>query len=294
MKGEKVSLAFIVPSSGLESFLATSAKAAGDTTKLAAAILESLGIAPGDLGLAPGDRIPLKIFGDDCSLFERTNRQVQISYPTFPDAFDRVTRDFKLNPTVLGEDTLRGLQEAYSYGGSSVAAQFRTLTGCNVNVNGTDAPDCDSVVNGGPSAGIPAGSGPGCTAYVAALQEFCTPAGKQNYDSASCVATLTKLAAANADGQATPIQARAMFAACYDFLAGFNTDNAMITDGPGALAGREYLVSAFFFFSSLGEISVPFFFSFLTLKKQTQNKKQITGNGLLAQAGGYFIEWLTV
>lgn len=265
MKGERVSLAFIVPSSGLESFLATSAKAAGDTTKLAAAILDSLGIMPGDLGLAPGDRIPLKIFGDDCSLFERTNRQVQISYPTFPDAFDRVTRDFKLNPTVLGEDTLRGLQEAYSYGGASVAAQFRTLTGCNVNAAGDDAPDCNSVVNGGPSAGIPAGSGPGCTAYVAALKEFCTPAGKQNYDSASCVATITKLAAANTNtpgaGQATPIQARAMFAACYDFLAGFNTDNSMITAGPGALAGREYL---------------------------------ITGNGLLAQAGGYFIEWLTV
>ena len=52
-----------------------------------------------------------------------------------------------------------------------------------------------------------------------------------------------------------------MFAACYDFLAGFNTDNAMITAGAGKLAGREYLV---------------------------------TGDGLLAQAGGYFIEWLTV
>lgn len=268
MKGERVTLAFIVPNSGLETFLATSAQTGGNVSALTDAIFTSLGISPGDLGLNKGDRVPLKIFGDDCSLFERTNRLVQISYPTFPDAFDRVTRDFKLNPTVLGEYTLKSLQEAYSYGGSSVAAQFRTLTGCNVNANGTDAPDCNSVVNGGPSAGIPAGSGPGCTAYVAALKEFCTPAGKQNYDSASCVATITKLAAANTNtpgaGQATPIQARAMFAACYDFLAGFNTDNSMITaspDQPGKVLGREYL---------------------------------ITGNGLLAQAGGYFIEWLTV
>ena len=260
MKGERVTLAFVVPSSGLEGFLKASAENTGGTAGLTAAILDFLGIGADDIGVAPGDRIPVKIFGDDCSLFERTNPRVRVSYPTFPDAFDRVTRDFKLDPNVLGEDALRPLQLAYSYGGASVPAQFKSATGCNVNVNGTDAPDCDSAVNKG-AASIPAGSGPGCADYVAALQAFCTPGGTQNYDSGSCVATVKRLAAKNPGGQATAIQARAMFAACYDFLAGFNTDNAMITAGAGKLAGREYLV---------------------------------TGDGLLAQAGGYFIEWLTV
>ena len=52
-----------------------------------------------------------------------------------------------------------------------------------------------------------------------------------------------------------------MFAACFDFLAPFNTDNSMVFDTESqTLGGREYLV---------------------------------TGNGLLKQAGGYFIKWLT-
>ena len=114
------------------------------------------------------------------------------------------------------------------------------------------------------AASIPAGSTPDCASYVSALQAFCTPQAMPNYDSPSCMATLKSLAAKTANGQAGSINARAMMAACFDFLAAFNTDNAMITDtdaGLGKLRGREYLV---------------------------------TGNGLLKQAGGYFIKWLEV
>ena len=65
------------------------------------------------MNLVPGDRIPFKIFGDDCSLFERTSSPVYLSYATFPDAFDRITRTFKLDPKIFGEDTLRPLQTEY-------------------------------------------------------------------------------------------------------------------------------------------------------------------------------------
>jgi len=112
------------------------------------------------------------------------------------------------------------------------------------------------------AASIPAGSDPKCATYVSALQAFCTPQGLPNYDSPSCVASLKRIAATTPDGQAGSVVARAFFAACFDFLAAFNTDNAMVTGGaPGTLGGREYLV---------------------------------TGNGLPKQAGGYFIEWLEI
>lgn len=101
-----------------------------------------------------------------------------------------------------------------------------------------------------------------CASYVSALQAFCTPEGTPNYDSPSCMTTLKSLAAKTANGQAGAVTARAMMAACFDFLAEFNTDNSMIfSPPPEQLGGREYLV---------------------------------TGNGLLKQAGGYFIQWLTV
>ena len=120
------------------------------------------------------------------------------------------------------------------------------------------------------AASIPAGSTPKCAEYVTALQAFCTPQGTPNYNSPMCMETLKSLAAKNVTpgevGQAGSVNARAMVAACFDFLAAFNTDNSMITDGQdaqglGQLAGREYLV---------------------------------TGNALLKQAGGYFIKWLEV
>jgi hypothetical protein len=76
-------------------------------------VLTFLGINSTTFGLSPGDRLPFKIFGDDCSLFERTATQVQVSYPTFPDAFDRLTRTFRLDPNILGIDTLKPLQLAY-------------------------------------------------------------------------------------------------------------------------------------------------------------------------------------
>ena len=117
------------------------------------------------------------------------------------------------------------------------------------------------IVNG--TASIPAGSGPDCAVYVSALQAFCNPKGLPNYDSPQCVSTLKTLAAKTPDGQAGSVVARAFFAACFDFLAAFNTDNSMVTDPdvPGGLVGREYLVS---------------------------------GNALLKQAGGYFIKWLQI
>ena len=116
IKGEQVATAFVVPSSGLEGILEISANSTGlSTTELTALILNKiLGIEDfTSFGLAPGDRLPFKIFGDDCSLFERTSAAVKVSYPTFPDMFDRLTRTFKLNPLILGENTLRPLQLAY-------------------------------------------------------------------------------------------------------------------------------------------------------------------------------------
>lgn len=114
MKGEKVALAFMFPSRNLEAILAISANSTGlSTTEFTAKVLSGVGISATDLELDSGDNIPFKIFGDDCSLFERTATQVQVSYPTFPDAFDRITRTFKLNPKIFGDETLRPLQTAY-------------------------------------------------------------------------------------------------------------------------------------------------------------------------------------
>ena len=83
------------------------------TTKLTEIVLGSLGIGATNLGLSPGDRLPFKIFGDDCLMFERTSTQVKVSYPTYPDAFDLLTREFRLDPKILGVETLRPLQVAY-------------------------------------------------------------------------------------------------------------------------------------------------------------------------------------
>ena len=115
VKGEKVALAFVVPGAGLENVLQIRADCANCSSgEITAKILSTLlGIEATDFGLVPGDKLPFKIFGDDCSMFERTNTQVKVSYPTFPDAFDLLTREFRLDPKILGADTLRPLQEAY-------------------------------------------------------------------------------------------------------------------------------------------------------------------------------------
>ena len=139
------------------------------------------------------------------------------------------------------------------------------MTGCNVETVtgfGEDAPNCETAVKMG-TASIPAGSTAKCAEYVVALQAFCTPQGTPNYDSGSCVSSLKTLAANNKNpaGQTGAVAARAFFAACFDFLPAFNTDNGMIFAAHGELAGREYLVM---------------------------------GDGLLKQAGGYFIQWLEI
>ena len=94
----------MTPSSGLEFILTIRANCTGCSDgEVTAKILEKvLGINATDFGLVAGDKLPFKVFGDDCSLFERTSTRVKVSYPTFPDAFDRITRTFKLDPKIFG------------------------------------------------------------------------------------------------------------------------------------------------------------------------------------------------
>ena len=176
----------------------------------------------------------------------------QLSYAFYPDAFNRVTRRFKLDPRLLGTNALRGLQTAYSYNAASPAAAFTALTGCALPPGG-DFPSCAANSVYGPPT-------PGCAEYSAALTAFCAGA-SQNYDSAACAAAL-QAQPVDATGSVSAITARAFFAACYDFLAQYQSDNGLSYDaGSGALTNREYLV---------------------------------TGDALLSQTGGHEIIWLTL
>lgn len=170
----------------------------------------------------------------------------QLTPAIYPYAADRITRVYKLNPRLLGVPALRRLQTVYSTSPSATAA-FQSLTGC-----ATPFPSCASKV-------AAAGSTASCNDYVAGLNAFCNGT-RQNYDSAACV---TALAAQPVDGQGSvsAITARAFFAACFDFLAEFNSDNGFSSPGDGTLLNREYLV---------------------------------TGDALLGQAGGYEIIWLEI
>jgi hypothetical protein len=171
---------------------------------------------------------------------------LQLTPAIYPYAADRITRVYKLNPRLLGVPALRRLQTVYSTSASATAA-FQLLTGC-----ATPFPSCGSKV-------AAAGSTAACNDYVAGLNAFCNGT-RQNYDSAACVAALTTQPV-DAQGSVSAITARAFFAACFDFLAEFNSDNGFSSPGDGTLLNREYLV---------------------------------TGDALLGQSGGYEIIWLEI
>ena len=153
---------------------------------------------------------------------------------------------------------------AYTYSNSTEVA-FEEITGCPPGR--TTRPSCSDLVG--------AAQNQACLAYAAQLKSFCAPASggtfTQNYNTRDCVAIL-KTKADPTTGTVSTIAARAFYQACFDMIpefvaSGFNppNDNTVPTDPPntpqGVMANREYLV---------------------------------TGDALLAQAGGFAIISLTV
>ena len=228
-------------------------------------IFENLGIAPG--AFPSGAQLPFKIMGSDATVYERTNKAVELSYAFFPDVFDRITRALKLNPRLLGFNPLQALQTAYSVQGTAAApdpySSLVSITGCSSTGTGT-CPDLNSAT---------ATAAPGCGPYYATLSQFCatnaeTGLKQQNYDSVSCGVTLAAQPV-DATGAVSALTARAFLAACFDFAAGPNADNSdngfafggAQPNGASPYVSREYLIN---------------------------------GDRLLSQTGGSTIIWLPV
>ena len=263
-----------------------------------------------DAGTYPvGTVVPIKIFGSDASIFLGTNKAVTRYQATWTDAFDTITREFSLDPRLLGtygplRDLVRELGKegrgrspplvrlaarppppppadlsvvlspsfatpfplytheqaiAYTYSNSTEVA-FEEITGCPPG----GRPYCSDLAG--------AAQNQACLAYAAQLASFCAPASggtfTQNYNTRDCVAIL-KTKADPTTGTVSTIAARAFYQACFDMIpefvaSGFNppNDNTVPPIAPqGVMANREYLV---------------------------------TGDALLAQAGGFAIISLTV
>ena len=131
--------------------------------------------------------------------------------------------------------------------GASRVGSGTEVTGCAVTV-----PSCANL-KADPAS-------PACGAYAAALASSCAPGGRQNYDSASCVAALQRAPVDPATGSVSAATARAFFTACYDCCYFLFTAGGFALDGTtGALGSWGYLVK---------------------------------GNAKLAQTGGYRIVWL--
>ena len=151
---------------------------------------------------------------------------------------------------------------AYTYSNSTEVA-FEEITGCPPG----GRPYCSDLAG--------AAQNQECQAYAAQLASFCAPASDgtftQNYNTRDCVAIL-KTKADPTTGTVSTIAARAFYQACFDMIpefvaSGFNppNDNTVPPIPPilpqDVMANREYLV---------------------------------TGDALLAQAGGFAIIPLTV
>lgn len=230
IKGPRVATSFASGSDALPAFLQISADCAGQASDCVTnGILKRLGIDPTTFGWVAGDRLPFKIFGDDCSIYNLRNRHVQLSYAIYPDAVDRLTKTFDVNPRLMGVGPLRELQAAYSYS-ATVADAFAAVTKCD---KALPFPSCANKTSSNSTSK--------CDEYSDALEQLCDES-QQNYNSQQCIDRL-KMFPKDADGAVSAVVLRAFFATCFDWLAEFQTNDGFTTAGDGLLGDREYLVT---------------------------------------------------